>query len=122
MRLMVKRDQPLRFSYQGSVWSGAPRCSNTSARRLFHSTLLGAALVVGGCSAPAPTLILPPADLAECAEEPAPPVIPERDGTEATQRQRDVLMLEGYLRLREAYGDCKAKVDGLKAWRNEAAG
>ena len=84
--------------------------------------ILFAPLALAACDKPAPVLILPPADLAECAEEPAPPVIPERDGTEATQRQRDVLMLEGYLRLREAYGSCKAKVDGLKAWRNEAAG
>lgn len=85
--------------------------------RLF----LLAPLALAACGQPEPVLILPPADLAECADEPAPPVIPERDGSEETQRQRDVLMLEGYLRLREAYGDCRAKVDGLKAWR-EAAG
>lgn len=87
---------------------------------VLYAMVVGAASVaLTACDKPAPVLILPPADLAECADEPPAPILPERDG--ANQRARDVLMLEGYLRLREAYGSCRSKVDGLRAWL-EAAG
>jgi hypothetical protein len=77
-------------------------------------------LALAACGQPEPILILPPAELATCADEPEPPVLPARDGTDATQLERDKRMLDGYLTLRSAYGDCKAKVEGLARWREEA--
>lgn len=82
--------------------------------------ILLAPIALAACGNPQPVLIVPPADLATCADEPSPPVLPERDGTEETQRARDVLMLDGYLNLRTAYGDCKSKVNGLAAWIERA--
>jgi len=74
------------------------------------------------CGAERPRLTLPPADLAACAGEPQAPDLPARDGSEAVQRSRDVLTLDYILSLRSAWGDCRAKVDGLKAWRDRAGG
>ena len=65
-----------------------------------------------------PVLILPPAELSECADMPESPNIPSRDGTDETQRVRDQLTLDHILNLRTAYGSCRSKVDGLKAWRD----
>ena len=65
-----------------------------------------------------PVLILPPAELSECADMPESPNIPARDGTDETQRVRDQLTLDHILNLRTAYGSCRSKVDGLKAWRD----
>lgn len=73
-------------------------------------------LALAACGQPEALVITPPASLLTCADEPAPPAIPARDGTEANQLARDLAMLDGYLALRSAYGDCRAKVDGLRAW------
>lgn len=78
-------------------------------------------LMLASCGQPKPVLILPPATLATCADEPPAPDLPVRDGTAATQNRRDLVMRDGYLALRTAYGDCKAKVNGLAVWRREAA-
>lgn len=86
------------------------------------ATILCALGLTACASNPPPVLILPPADLAICAEEPPAPALPERDGTAEVQRVRDEMMLEGYLALRSAFGDCKAKVRGLATWREENGG
>lgn len=64
-----------------------------------------------------PVLVLPPAELAECADEPQAPDL----GTAETQLARDLMTIDYVLALRSAWGDCKADVDGLAAWL-EAAG
>ncbi len=58
----------------------------------------------------------PPAKLLECAGEPLAPILPPKDGTEATQIIRDQLTLTYTLAMRAAWGDCKADVVGTKAW------
>lgn len=63
-----------------------------------------------------PVLVLPPANLATCADEPLAPILPGRD----QQDVRDSLTLEYILALRSAWGDCAAKVDGLRAWMDAA--
>lgn len=73
------------------------------------------------CGEPVPVVLTPPPHLLECADEPPPPELPERDGTKETQDRRDTLMLDGYLRLRSAYGDCKADVKGVKVWADEVS-
>lgn len=70
-------------------------------------------------------LILPPAELAVCKDEPVPPALPEQDWTtleraRIIQRSRDELTLDYILGLRSAWGDCRAQVDGLAAWRERA--
>lgn len=68
------------------------------------------------CGDVQPVLILPPAELTTCADEPAAPDLPE-PGIE-----RDKIVLEYILSWRSAHGDCKAKVNGLKAWTEAAGG
>ncbi len=58
-----------------------------------------------------------PAELATCADEPNAPDIPAKDGTEATQMVRDTMTLGYILALREAWGSCRAAVDGVAAYR-----
>lgn len=62
-----------------------------------------------------------PAELLTCADEPAAPDLPVKDGTEAVQLARDTLTLGYVLSMRSAWGDCRSKVDGVRAW-NEAMG
>lgn len=69
-----------------------------------------------------PVLILPPAELATCADEPDAPELPSKDGTGETQLLRDTMTLDFILAFRSAWGDCKSKVDGLAAWRDSAGG
>jgi hypothetical protein len=61
-------------------------------------------------------LVLPPAELAECAPEPPAPDLPARE----FQMARDLLVFDYILALREAGGDCRAKVNGLRVWMDEA--
>ena len=63
-----------------------------------------------------PRIVLPPAELATCADEPRAPNLPGKD----QQVERDRLTLEYILGLRAAWGDCRAKVDGIKAWQETA--
>jgi len=57
-----------------------------------------------------------PPELTTCMAEPEAPVIPARDGTDATQLQRDKLTLGYILGLIEAGGDCRSRVAGVRAW------
>lgn len=91
-----------------------PKCVKLHLAAL---TLLSAGLTA---CAPEPVLVLPPASLATCADEPEAPDIPDRDGSAETQDRRDVLTLAYVLAWRSAWGDCRAAVDGLKAWRASA--
>jgi hypothetical protein len=86
----------------------------TNARVRLAATI-PLALACVAC-APKPVLTLPPADLAVCADEPLAPDLPGRE----QQAQRDSLTLAYILALRSAWGDCRAKVDGLRAWRESA--
>lgn len=63
-----------------------------------------------------PVLTLPPLELTTCADEPVAPDLPAPE----MQAERDRLMLDYSLGLRAAWGDCKAKVEGLRTWREEA--
>lgn len=57
-------------------------------------------------------MVKPPVVLTECADEPLAPDLPARD----QQAERDRLTLDYILGLRSAWGDCKSKVAGIKAW------
>lgn len=80
-------------------------------------------------------LSLPPAELETCADEaeaPDLPAIPWTDALKALNgadavailkpvaQARDAATLDYVLAQRSAYGDCRSKVDGLKAWREKA--
>jgi hypothetical protein len=72
--------------------------------------LSGTAL--GACEPKRIEIVRPPAALTECADEPAAPDLPGRD----QQSERDRLTLDYILGLRSAWGDCRSKVDGIRAW------
>lgn len=84
------------------------------AMQLAIPTIL-CATALTGCGDARPVLALPPAELATCAAEPETPVL----GPPGIERDR--VVLEYVLALREAWGDCSAKVAGLKSWRETAA-
>lgn len=78
-----------------------------------------------------PRIVLPPAELATCADGPrAPslPVIPWGSALEAVtgadavailkpvMQARDKATLDYILAGRSAWGDCRAKVNGVRAW------
>lgn len=58
----------------------------------------------------------PPVDLLTCDAMPRAPDLSALDGTPATQRARDVMMLGYVLALRSAYGSCAGNLAGVKAW------
>jgi hypothetical protein len=116
---MVKSVKPWRVSV-GSQGLGARWCYSTDARRLFIIAPL-VLLSLTACEE-RPRLALPPANLATCADEPEAPALPAQDWTaieaaRPVQLLRDTLMLDYVLALRGAWGGCRSKVDGLKAWR-----
>ena len=78
-------------------------------------------LALSACGTDRPVAALPPVELMTCAGEPAAPNLPERDGTEAVQTARDLIMLDAYLALRSAWGDCAAKLAGVREWREGMA-
>lgn len=84
-----------------------------------NRTFLPLALLIGfsACTPERPVTVLPPVSLTSCADMPDAPDLPARDGTTAIEQARDQLMLAYVLALRSAYGDCRAKVDGLDEWR-----
>lgn len=88
-----------------------------SNRRLALPMLLA----LSACQPGRPVAALPPVELMTCAGEPAAPNLPERDGTEAVQTARDLIMLDAYLALRSAWGDCAAKLAGVREWREGMA-
>lgn len=77
--------------------------------------LLSGALT--GCGNERVRITPAPVELTTCADEPAAPDLPAQ--TPETQRARDTMTLDYILALRSAWGDCFAKVAGVKAW-NEA--
>lgn len=70
-------------------------------------------LALTACGTDRPVVSLPPVELTQCADEPVAPVLPGAD----QQRERDLMTLDYVLALRSAWGDCRAKVDGLRVWR-----
>jgi len=78
--------------------------------------ILPAIFALTACGNERPRIVKPPSDLQTCAAEPRAPVLPERDGSDAMQLERDRMVLDYILSLRSAYGDCLAKVVGIKAW------
>lgn len=83
----------------------------TWAQRVTIAYML---LALTGCGDERVRIVLPPAELTTCAAEPAAPSLPEQ--SPETQRARDEMVLDYILALRSAWGDCAAKVLGLKAW------
>lgn len=80
--------------------------------------ITGAAFVtlnLAACGQQRPVIVLPPVALTECADEPLAPAIPGKD----QQAERDRLVLDYILSLRSAWGDCKARVDSLRVWREK---
>lgn len=72
-------------------------------------------LALTACGNERPVVSKPPVALLTCADEPVAPDLPGRD----QQSARDELTLEYVLSLRSAWGDCFAKIAGVKAWANE---
>lgn len=81
------------------------------ARQLWTATTLSA-LALTGCGQARVETVKPPAALLTCADEPVAPELPGRD----EQARRDALTLDYVLALRSAWGDCSAKVAGVRAW------
>jgi hypothetical protein len=82
-------------------------------RRFLYTTALSViALYTTACAPKRVEVIRPPAELTSCAAEPEAPDLPGRQ----QQAERDRLTLAYILGLRSAYGDCRSKVDGLRAW------
>lgn len=97
----------------------------TKLAQLLKTAMILLPLACAACGDTRPTLILPPTELAVCADEPAAPDLPPVDWTSPAtarpvQRARDLAMLDYVLALRTAWGDCRADVDGLAAWRAAA--
>lgn len=70
------------------------------------------AMLCGACGTDRIQIVKPPVALTECADEPAAPDLPGRE----QQAERDRLTLDYILAFRSAWGDCRSKVDGIKAW------
>lgn len=92
------------------------------AKLLIAATILFA-LGLSGCGPGRTRLASLPAELTTCAAEPLAPALPALDGLSGAERDqvqaaRDALVLTYILSLRGAWGDCKAKVDGAKAWND----
>lgn len=84
-----------------------------------------ALLGLAACGQPKPVVLQPPPALLSCKDEPTPPTLPEQDWTAAieiikeVQLIRDELTLDYILKQRSAWGDCRSKVDGVRAWSAE---
>lgn len=83
--------------------------------KLLLTAMIPFALALTGCGQERPAIAKPPADLLVCADEPVAPDLPGRD----EQARRDVMTLDYILALRSAWGDCFAKVAGVRAWANK---
>ena len=86
--------------------------------------LVALTLCAMGLTACAPTrvrLAPLPAELTFCADEPQAPDLPAV-ASPADQVTRDMLTLDYVLALRLAWGDCKAKINGVKAWNARVGG
>ncbi len=85
------------------------------AKLLLPMALIPSLLLLPGCGNDRPVIALPPLELTSCAGEPDAPELP------APGVERDRLVLEYLLALRDAWGDCASRVAGLKSWRETAA-
>ena len=81
----------------------------TALRAIFVGAALAALTACGGERV---VVVKPPVDLTHCADEPVAPDLPPP----AMQALRDQMMLAYVLAFRSAWGDCRAKVEGLRAW------
>lgn len=81
----------------------------TALRAIFVGAALAALTACGGERV---VVVKPPVDLTHCADEPVAPDLPPRE----MQALRDQMMLAYVLAFRSAWGDCRAKVEGLRAW------
>jgi len=112
---------------------------------LPRAALILCALALTACGPkPAPRIVPLPPELTTCADEPQAPALPAYqwgeiqldaalmptpeqaakkaiDRAQEITRKRDQLMLDFTLAQRSAWGDCRAKVDGARAW-NERVG
>lgn len=101
------------------------RLTQRKARFLCTSMLLVSALSMLSACDPHVRLATPPPEYLECATEPAAPDLPAIDWTapvdqiKPVQRERDIATLGYVLSLRSAWGDCRAKIDGVRAWGEE---
>lgn len=93
-----------------------PSKKETSGRVMLRLAALTPLAMLCVACGEKPVLILPPVELTTCADEPLAPDLPARE----FQDERDRMMLGFTLDLRKAWGDCKAKVEGLRKWREEA--
>jgi len=69
-------------------------------------------VTLASCGQERPAIAKPPLALLSCADEPVAPDLPPR----TFQDQRDLMMLDYVLSWRTAWGDCSAKLVGVKAW------
>jgi len=113
----------------------------TKLAKLPLAATILCAMGLTACGEVRTRLPVPPAELAECADEPEVPELPARpDAPPMTdeswqsgaildwltlstqvQRKRDELTLTYILGWRSVWGDCKADVAGVKAWRETVA-
>ena len=97
-------------------------------RSLLASPVLLLTLTAGTCGDDRPVTVLPPADLAICAEEGDAPALPAQDWTasldtiRSIQLDRDLMIRDYIFDLRLTGGDCRAKVKGLATWRKKNGG
>src|SRR5690606_11466218 len=88
---------------------------------LLMAAMIPCALLLTACEPGRIEAVRPPVALTECADEPVAPALPPVDwsSVEAArpiQRQRDEATLDYLLRLRSAYGSCKADVVAIREW------
>jgi len=83
---------------------------------MMRALILPALFALTACGTERVRVAKPPVELTVCAAEPAAPDLPAKDGTDAVQIVRDRMTLDYLLALRSAWGDCAAKVAGVKAW------
>jgi formaldehyde-activating enzyme involved in methanogenesis len=120
-----------------SELSAQPRNGVSTMKAL----ILPALFTLSACGTPPVRIALPPVELTTCADEPATPDIPAyewgkikaaalaKGSAQAAVDEavrlaievtgiRDQKVLDYVLAERSAYGDCKSKVAGIKAWRD----
>lgn len=80
--------------------------------KLLPGLTILSSLALTGCGQERPVVAKPPVALLECRDEPVAPDLPGRD----QQATRDAMMLDYVLGMRDAWGDCRAKLAGVRAW------
>lgn len=80
--------------------------------KLLLAAMIPWLMLLGACEPQRIETIKPPMALTTCSDEPVAPDLPGHD----MQAERDRLTLEYLFGLRSAWGDCRSKVDGIRAW------